>query len=81
MAAQVKIFFITRISGNRSIAFFGLAIKGKMGEGGGKGCWGETYLVSYFWETECLVRCQFYKLQGLRRGKWINLYQIENTQP
>ena len=42
---------------------------------------GETRLVPYIWDTEYFVRCQFYILQGLRGGKWINLYQTEKMQP
>ena len=42
---------------------------------------GETHLVHYIWDTEYLVRCQFYILQGLRGGKWRNLYQIEKILP
>ena len=35
--------------------------------------WGETHFVPYIWDKEYLVHCQFYILQGLRGGKWINL--------
>ena len=40
-----------------------------------------THLVFYFWEAPFLVHFQLYILQGLRGGKWINLYQIEKMQP
>ena len=38
---------------------------------------GKTHLLPYFCDTQYLVRCQFYILQGLWAGKWINLYQTE----
>ena len=45
----------------------------------GVGGWSETDLFSYIWHTEYLLHCQFYILQGLRVGKWINLHQLEKN--
>ena len=51
-----------------------------MRRGGGGG--GETrILVSYIWDARYLVHCQSYIFQSLRGEKWINLCQIEKTQP
>ena len=47
----------------------------------GGGAWDETHLVPYNWDTEYLMHCQFYILQDLRGGKWINLYQTEKMKP
>ena len=30
---------------------------------------GETHLLPYFWETEFLVRCQFFEFKGRKMNK------------
>ena len=53
-----------------------------MGAGWGQGKGRvETHRVPYYWETEFFWCCQFYITQGLRGGKWVNLYRTEKIQP
>ena len=52
-----------------------------MGLGRGVGArGGRDSSFSLLLGNRILWRCQIYILQGLSRGKWVNLYQIEKIQ-